>query len=237
MAVRHEGPGHLHTAGLTRRLGPQPGDMTSFGHRRSLLGHPIGPPRDWAPLTVGLPDTPRACPDPERGCHVPHARAATGVGALCAPGTAVLIPTEATSRQAPAASQRPVPTPPRYFPSTRIVLNEASTKGSHVFARPVFPSPVAARMERAALGLHPRASHPADQESDDARRGGDRPSSTDLELLAQLTLVDLQSGSSLVACDLASHVAKDSPGAGGLVTPKRSSPRRRSDYERDRQRR
>jgi len=28
----------------------------------------------------------------------------------------------------------------------------------------------------------PRASHPADQEPDNARRGGDRPSSTDLEL-------------------------------------------------------
>src|SRR6266567_2008656 len=27
----------------------------------------------------------------------------------------------------------------------------------------------------------PRASHPADQEPDDARRGGDRPPSTDLE--------------------------------------------------------
>ena len=37
-------------------------------------------------------------------------------------------------------------------------------------------------MERAALGLSPRASHPADQEPNDARQGGDRPSSTDLEL-------------------------------------------------------
>ena len=63
-------------------------------------------------------------------------------------------------------------------------------------------------MERAALGLKPRASHPADPEPNDARRGGDRPSSTDLELPAQLTFsVDLQSGSSLNACDLASHVA------------------------------
>jgi hypothetical protein len=105
------------------------------------------------------------------------------------------------------------PCTPPYFPSTGISLNEASTKGSHVFARPVFPSPVTARMERAALGLHPRASHLADQEPDDARRGGDRPSSTDLELVAQLTSVDLQSSSSLVMCDLASHVAKDSRGA------------------------
>ena len=87
-------------------------------------------------------------------------------------------------------------------------LNEESTRVQAI--RPSgLPQPVAARMERAALGLTPRASHPADQEPDDARRGGDRPSSTDLELPAQLTFsVDLQSGSSLNACDLASHVAK-----------------------------
>jgi len=31
-------------------------------------------------------------PGPRRGFRVPHIRAATGVGALCAPGTAVLFP-------------------------------------------------------------------------------------------------------------------------------------------------
>jgi hypothetical protein len=120
------------------------------------------------------------------------------------------------------------PCTPPYFPPARIALNEASTKGSHVFARPVFPSPVAARMERAALGLTPRASHPADQEPDNARRGGDRPSSTDLELHAQLTSVDLQSDSSLVACDLASHVAKRSSGAATIPAGRErsSAPRR-----------
>jgi hypothetical protein len=77
---------------------------------------------------------------------------------------------------------------PTTLPIGGDLVDEASTKGSHVFARPVFPSPVAARMERAALGHEPRASHPADQEPDDARRDRDRPSSTDLELLAQLTI-------------------------------------------------
>ena len=72
-----------------------------------LLGHPVpagelGPPH-------GRPTGQR--PDPERGYHVPHARAATGLGALGAPGTVVLIPTEATSRPAPAASLRLVPFP------------------------------------------------------------------------------------------------------------------------------
>jgi hypothetical protein len=42
----------------------------------------------------------------------------------------VLTPTEATSGRAPAASQRPVPAPRRYFPSTGLLLNEAN-EGSH----------------------------------------------------------------------------------------------------------
>jgi hypothetical protein len=56
----------------------------------------------------------------------------------------------------------------------------------------------------------PRASHPA--VTGDARRGWDRPSSTDLELHAHITLI-LQSGSSLVACDLASHRPTQASGA------------------------
>ena len=105
------------------------------------------------------------------------------------------------------------PCTPPHFPSTRISLNEASTKGSRVFARPIFPRLWPPGWNRPPLGF-PRASHPADQEPDSARQGRDRPSSTDLELLAQLTSVDLQSGSSLNACDLASHVAKHSFAAG-----------------------
>jgi hypothetical protein len=144
---------------------------------------------------------------PRRGYHVPHARAATGKGALWTPGTTVLTPTEATTGRAPAASQRPVPAPRRtsHRQGSRLTRHQ---RGFKQFARPIFPSPVAARMERAALGLEPRASHPADQEPDSARQGGDRSSSTDLELHAQLTSVDLQSSSSLNACDLASHVAR-----------------------------
>ena len=64
----------------------------------------------------------------------------------------------------------------------------------------------------------PRASHPADQEPDDARRGGDRPSSTDLELPAQHHIGSiLQSGSSLDTCDLASHVRKRQSASPGLL--------------------
>ena len=64
---------------------------------------------------------------PRRGYRVPHARAATGVGALYTPRTAVLIPTDRGSRPAPAASQRPVPAPD-VLPINRVSLNEASTR-------------------------------------------------------------------------------------------------------------
>ena len=51
----------------------------------------------------------------------------------------------------------------------------------------------------------PRASHPADQEPDNARRGWGQAIEHGPGTTAQLTSVDLQSGSSLNACDLASH--------------------------------
>jgi hypothetical protein len=89
-----------------------------FGRRHSLLGHPVpagelGPPH-------GRLTEPRF--GPRRGFRVPHTRAATGVGALCAPGTTVLIPAGATSRPASAASQRTSPCTPPHFPSAGIWL-------------------------------------------------------------------------------------------------------------------
>jgi hypothetical protein len=57
------------------------------------------------------------------------------------------------------------------------LLDEASTKGSRVFTRPIFPSPVATGWNGSPLAF-PRAPHPAITR--DARRGGDRSSSTDL---------------------------------------------------------
>jgi hypothetical protein len=130
--------------------------LSATGIRFSAI---LFPPGSWALLAVGLP----AKAGPRRGYHVPHARAVTGEGALWTPGTTVLTPTEATSGRAPAASQRPVPAPRRtsHRQGSRLTRHQ---RGFKQFARPVFPSPVAARMERAALGLEPRASHPADQE-------------------------------------------------------------------------
>ena len=170
--------------GLTRRLGPQPGDMTSFGRRRSLLGHPVpagelGPPHGrLTEHAQGRARTPTGLP---RSAHTSSDRE----GRPLYPGDNGAHPDRGDFRPGARRFAAASPCTPPHIPSTRFSLNEAN-EGSQVFARPVFPSPVAARMERAALGLSPWASHPADQEPDNARQGGDRPSSTDLGLHAQL---------------------------------------------------
>ena len=96
--------------------------LSATGIRFSVI---LCPPGSWALLTVGLPT--RAA-GPRRGFHVPHARAATGLGALLTPGTTVLTPTEATNGRAPAASQRPVPAPRSNTPPRGASHNEASTR-------------------------------------------------------------------------------------------------------------
>ena len=116
--------------------------------------------------------------------------------------------TGATTRPAPAASQRPVPPPRKPSHRRGSCLNQASTKGSHVFARPVFPSPVATRMERAALGLSPELRTPPTRSRTTHVGEGTGHRARTWNYSLNITSVDLQSGSSLVTCDLASHVAK-----------------------------
>ncbi len=87
--------------------------LLPFGHRHSLLGHPI-PAQE-----LGLPHSRLTGPSgagPGRGYHVPHPRDTTGLGASSTPGTAVLTPTGRRARPARAASQRPVPTPRHHHP-------------------------------------------------------------------------------------------------------------------------
>ena len=193
-----------------------------FGHRLSLLGHPV---------------TRRGIGPSSRSAYRPNGRTSTGfprsARTSCDRGGRPLYPGDDGAHpdrwRLPAgvcrfAAARPCT--PLQLPSLRgLRLTRESTRVPPI--RPSgLPQPVAARMERAALGLKPRASHPADPEPDDARRGGDRPSSTDLELPAQLTFsVDLESGSSLNACDLASHVAIPIVRVPAVRRPKQSSPR------------
>jgi hypothetical protein len=122
-----------------------------FGRRRSLLGHPI-PAGELGPPCGRL--TGRRRPDPD------------GVTAFrtheLRPGWVPPIPrgrrcssrTEGRAQPAPAAPRRPVLRPCSNIPSAGVRFTRHQ-RGFTRFTRPVFPSPVAARMERAALGLPP----------------------------------------------------------------------------------
>jgi hypothetical protein len=99
-------------------------------------------------------------------------------GRRCSPRTG------ATSRPASAASRRPVPAP--HQTSHRRGLRLTRHQPRVHTCSPVRSSPACDRPDGTGRPwAQTRASHPADQEPDDARRDGDRPSSTDLELHAQ----------------------------------------------------
>ena len=93
-----------------------------------------------------------------------------------------------------------------HFPSAGVRITRHQ-RGFKRFTRPVFPSPVAARMERAALGLYPGLRTPPTRiRTTHAGEGtGHRARTWDYTL--NITSVDLQSGSPLDTCDLVSHVA------------------------------
>ena len=117
---------------------------------------------------------------PRRGFRVPHVRAATGVGALLPRGRRCSSrPRRLTGRRLPLRSGQSL-TPPHH-PTAGISLNEASTR-VHTFRPSGLPLACGHPDGTGRPWAFPRASHPADQEPNDARRGGNRPSSTDLEL-------------------------------------------------------
>ena len=142
--------------------------LSATGIRFSVI---LFPPGSWAFLTVGLPVNETG---PRRGYHVPHARAATGLGALCTPGTAVLIPTDkGSSATAPAASLRRVPAPRYRIPSRGANFDGASTRVQAIHPSGL-PLTCGRRMERLPLGFPP-SFEPHRLITGDARQGGDRP--------------------------------------------------------------
>ena len=163
------------------------------------------PPGSWALLTVGLPSTLRARPDLD------------GVTAFrtheLRPGWVPSIPrgrrcssrTEWRAQPAPAASQRPAldPAPTSHLARMHFTRHQ---RGFKQFTRPAIPL---ACDRPDGTGRHlgfPPSFAPRRPGADNARRGGDRPSSTDLKLLAQHHIgLILQSCSSLTACDFASQ--------------------------------
>ena len=163
--------------GLALRVGfPLP-----FGHRHSLLGHPV-------PAKPGLPYgrlTGATGPDLD-GVSVFRTHELR-------PGWVPSVPRgrRCSSRSGRLSDRRPphlsgMSLHPANHPTDKDLALRGINQGFKPFARPVFPSPVAARMERSALGFPPGFA-PRRPRANNARQGGDRPSSTDLELQAQLT--------------------------------------------------
>ena len=110
--------------------------------------------------------------------------------------------------RAPAAPPRLVPKPRHNIPPCEALLHEASNRGSR--RSPVRSSPRLPRRDgTSGASASPRASHPTVTGS--ARRGREQAIEHGPGTTAQLTSVDLQSGSSLVSCDIASHRAKQGP--------------------------
>jgi hypothetical protein len=125
------------------------------------------PPGDWAFLAVGLPGHVVA-PGPRWDYHVPHARDATGVGASCISGAAVLTRSTKNPRPAPAALQRPASPPRLPHPIRRGSRITRHQRRFTQFTRPVCPLPVTPGWNRGPSAF-PWASHPA--VTSDARQG------------------------------------------------------------------
>ena len=111
-------------------------------------------------------------------------------------------PAGSPPRPAPAASQRQVLRSRQQQAIDGVPFTRHQTR-VHAIHPSGLPLAHAPGMEPAALRLPPRASHPA--VTGNARRGWGQAIEHGPGTTAQLTSVDLQSGSSLNACDLASH--------------------------------
>ena len=181
-----------------------PGIQQSASRRNSLLGHPmpaeeLGPPRGRltgharrrARTSTGLPRSARVSCS-RGGCPL-----YPGDGGA-PPGQVVSL--TGACRSAAASPFHPAPA----SHLARLCLTRHQ-RGFKQFTRPAFPSPAAARMERAAAWAFPRASHPADQEPTTHARvetgHGHGPGTTRSTSHQPI----LQSCSSLTACDLVSH--------------------------------
>jgi hypothetical protein len=99
---------------------------------------------------------PSSMAGPHRGCYVAHEQDSTGQGAPFTPGTVVRSRPAITLWPAPAAFQRPVPTPPLPHPIGGDNLHEAS---SGVYSRsPITPRRPAAASEPESVPASRRSS-------------------------------------------------------------------------------
>ena len=153
--------------------------LSAAGIRFSVIRFP---PRSWALLAVGLPGQNR--PDLDRVTAFRTRELRPGWVPSIPRGRRCSSRTEWRAQPAPAASQRPVPSPRYQQPICEGALDEASTR-----VQAIHPSGLPLACDRPdGTGRHlgfPPSFAPRRPGADNARRGGDRPSSTDLKLLAQ----------------------------------------------------
>jgi hypothetical protein len=147
--------------------------LSPFDRRHSLLGHPI-PARGSALLTVGPPAQGRTQTGLPRSARTRCDRG----GCPLYPEDSGARPARSPPRPAPAASQRQslYPATTSHHARLRFTRHQQRFKP---FTRPVFPSPAPPGWNRRRFGFPPELRTPPSPVAH--VRGGDRPSSTDLE--------------------------------------------------------
>ena len=112
-------------------------------------------------------------------------------------------PSRVLDRRLPLSAASPcTPLPASHRAGLRFTRHQ---RGFKQFTRPAFPSPVAARMERAALGLCPELRTPPTRSRRRTSRWGQAIEHGPGTTRSTSHRLILQSCSSLTACDLASH--------------------------------
>ena len=150
------------------------GFLPPFGYRHSLVGHPV-PPRNSAPLTVGLPGT-HLDPDGVSTFRTSESRP-DWVPSLPR-GPAVLSRPVRSLRSPLAPSPRGQALSPRSSSHLRSYPLRGVIKGSLAFTRPAFPLAwLFPRMEQGPLGSLPGLRTPTGKTCG-ARRSGGRASNT-----------------------------------------------------------
>jgi len=143
------------------------------------------------------------------------------------PGDDGAHPTKATSRPGACRFAADQSLPPPTIPSTRRA-SRGINQGFTYVPPSDLPQPVAARMNGPPLGLYPLGFAPRRPRARRRTPGWGQAIEHGPGTTAQLTSIDLQSGSSLVMCDLVSHVATRSSVldvAGGVLLCSKASVR------------
>ena len=144
--------------------------LLPFGCRHSLVEHPV-PPRDSAPLTIGLPHRHRQRgPDGVSTFRTHQTR--LGPGALCTPGTAAPTrPGTIPGRRLPPSNGRSL-SPRRRVPPRDVQLTRHQQEFTGVHPTPSLPLACGPRTDQGPLGF-PVSFAPASPGDRHARHGGD----------------------------------------------------------------